>query len=175
MRRVEHFRQFHSDRRQIVHVEESAIINFLRRDPPERESIRLGVEQFVELVEAARIARATVDLGERFFDRALHLRRFLTTPLQTSFHDFLFARALGDFFRIGLGPPRQIFERGQNALELGVEMLRPCTRRDFPARIPARTGKCPGAIGSRWSRYSQIKAPSSKWTLNSPRSRTRPY
>ena len=43
MRGIEHFRQFHSDRGQIVHVGEAAIVNFFGGDPPEREPIRLRV------------------------------------------------------------------------------------------------------------------------------------
>ena len=62
-------------------------------------------------------------MRERLFNRALNLGRFLATPLQTAFHNLLFPRALGDFFRIGLGPPGQIFQRSQNALKLTVKLF----------------------------------------------------
>src|ERR1700688_2299820 len=88
VRGVEHFRQFHPDRCQIVYVEKAAIINFFGCDAPECEAIRLRVEQLVQTIEAARITRPSVNLLERLFNRALDLRRFLTTPLQTAFYYF---------------------------------------------------------------------------------------
>ena len=123
MRGIEHFRQFHPDCRQIIHVEKAAVINFLGCDPPECEAIRLGVEQFVEPVKAARITWAPVHLGQSFLDRALDLGRFLTTPLQAALYDFFFARALSNFFRINLSAARQIFERSQNTLKLTVKLF----------------------------------------------------
>ena len=56
-------------------------------------------------------------------DRFAHLRRFVATPFQASLDDFLFACAFGDSFGIGLRSARQIFERGQNALQLGVKIF----------------------------------------------------
>src|SRR3982750_3556769 len=75
------------------------------------------------MIETARIALAPVNLRERFFNRALNLGRFLTTPLQTALHDFFFARALGDLFRIGLSAPWQVFERSQNTLKFTVKLF----------------------------------------------------
>src|SRR3977135_3213667 len=80
--RIEDFRQFHPDRGQIVDVEETAVINLLRRDPPEREPIRLVVQEGIERIETARIARDAIDLGDGLLDGRLYLRRFLATPLQ---------------------------------------------------------------------------------------------
>ena len=65
--RVEDFWQLHPDRGQIVYVKKAAVIDFLGRDPPEGEPIRLGVQQFVERVEAARVARLAVDLCAELF------------------------------------------------------------------------------------------------------------
>ena len=113
MRRVENLRQFHPDRGEIVDVEETPVIDFLRRHPPESEPVGLIVQELIERVETARIARRAVDLRDRFLDRLLHLRRFLAAPLQPALDDFLFARAFRDAFRIGFGPPGQIFQRGQ--------------------------------------------------------------
>ena len=39
MRGVEHFRQFHPDGGQIVHVEKTAVVNFLSCNAPESEPI----------------------------------------------------------------------------------------------------------------------------------------
>ena len=62
VRLVEDFRQFHPDRGEIVDVEEAPVIDFLRRDAPESEPIGLIVQQLVERVETARVARRAVDL-----------------------------------------------------------------------------------------------------------------
>ena len=100
MRVVENLRQFHPDRGQIVDVEETPVIDFLRRHPPESEAISLVGEQGIERVEAARVARGAVDDGEGFFDRFLHRRRFLAAALQPALDDFLFPRPLRDPLRI---------------------------------------------------------------------------
>src|SRR5438105_15312966 len=84
VRRVENLRQFHPDRRQIVYVKEAAIINFLRGHAPKGEPVRLRIQKFIQFIEAAGIAWPTIDLSERLFDGLLHLRRFLTTPLQAT-------------------------------------------------------------------------------------------
>src|SRR5438067_7401853 len=89
MGRIEHFRQFHPDRREIVHVEETPIVDLLCGDAPESEPIGLIVEERVERVEAARVARCAIDLRHRLLDRGLDLRRFLAPPLETAFDDFL--------------------------------------------------------------------------------------
>jgi len=69
----------------------------------------LGVEQLIKRVEAARVARFPIDLRQSSLDGVLYLGRFLTTPFQSALDDFLFTRALGDAFGIGLIPARQIF------------------------------------------------------------------
>src|SRR5262249_55688835 len=96
MNRVEDFWQLHPDRGQIVYVEKAAVIDFFSSDAPKGQTIRLRVQQFVELIETALIARIAVDLCESFFDCLLYLRRLGTTTLQSPFDDFLFSRALRD-------------------------------------------------------------------------------
>ena len=120
---VEHPRVFHSERREVIHIKEAAVVNFLRGDPPKCQPVRLRVEQLIERVEAARIARFAVDPRQCLFDRLLHLRRFRASALQTSLDDFLFTDALRDALRIGFGALRQIFKRGQNALQFGVKIF----------------------------------------------------
>ncbi len=123
MRRFKNFRQFHSNRRQIVDIKKPAVINFFSRHPPKGQPVGLRVEQLIERVKAARVARFSIDLPQRFFDRLLHLRRLHTTTFQTTLDDFLLADALRDAPQIGLGALRQIFERGQDALEFGIKIL----------------------------------------------------
>src|SRR5262249_55044509 len=90
---------------------------------PKRQPIRLRIEQFVERIEAARIPGLTVDLDQRLFNCLLDLRRFRATTFQTSLDDFLFTNAFRDAFWIGLGAFWQIFERGQNTLQLRIEVF----------------------------------------------------
>src|SRR5436190_12090808 len=87
---IENLWQFDPNRSQLIYVEKTAVIDFFSRDAPKRESIRLRVEQFIQRIETARIARLSVDLRQSFFDRLLHLRRFSTASLQTPFDDLLF-------------------------------------------------------------------------------------
>src|SRR6266487_946339 len=81
---VENLWQFYPDRRQIVHIEKAAIINFFGRDPPVSEPVRLRIEQFIERVEAACISRLAVDLGQCLFNCPLNLRRFCATSFEAS-------------------------------------------------------------------------------------------
>jgi hypothetical protein len=53
----------------------------------------------------------------------LHLRRFGATPFQAFLDDLLFPGTLLDSVGVGLGPPGQIFEGGQNALKLRIKIF----------------------------------------------------
>src|SRR5437868_5999854 len=108
--------QLNPDRREIVHVKKTAVIDFFSRDAPKRQPIRLRIKQLIQRVETARVARLSIDLGQRLFDCLSHLRRLRTPTFETSFDDFLFSNALRYSLRLRLGAFRQIFERGQNAL-----------------------------------------------------------
>ena len=121
--RVEDFRQLHSDRGQIVHVEEAPVINFFRRDAPEGEPIRLIVQERIERIKTARVAGGAIDLRDRLHDRGLDLRRFLAAALEPSLDDFLFSCALRYPSRIRRGSSWQIFERRNDALEFRIEIL----------------------------------------------------
>ena len=123
MHGIEHFRQLDPDRCQIINVEKAAVIDFLGRDAPKRQPIRLRVQQFVQFVEAAWIPALSVDLRQCLFNRLLDPRRFFATALETPLDDFFFTSAFCDPFRIGFRAFRQIFERGQNALQLGVKIF----------------------------------------------------
>src|SRR5437660_10560227 len=52
---------FHAHRGELGDVEKAAVIDLLRRNPPERQAIRLRVEQRVESVETRRIVRPAID------------------------------------------------------------------------------------------------------------------
>ena len=120
MRLVKNLRQLHPDGREIVHVEKAPVIDLLRRDPPEREAIRLIAEECIERIETARIARRPVDDREGFFDRFLHRgaswQRRSSRRLITSFSRARSAMRSGSVsVRRG-----KIFQRGQNALQFRV-------------------------------------------------------
>ena len=123
MRRIEDLRQFHPDRGEIVHVEETAVVDLLRGHAPEGEAIGLIVEQQIERIETSRLARRAVDLRHGLRDRVLHLRRFVAAPLEPALDDFFLADAFRDAFRIGLRAARQIFQRGNDALEFRVKLF----------------------------------------------------
>ena len=123
MRRIEDLRQLHPNRRQIIDIKKSPIINFLGGDAPECESIRLRVQQLIERVETAWIAGLAINGRKRPFDAALHLRRFLTSAFQASFDDLFFAGSFRHSFRIGFCAAREVLQRGQDALEFRVKLF----------------------------------------------------
>src|SRR6267142_12457 len=51
-----------SEARSRLHFEKAAVINFLSCNAPECQAIRLGVEQLIEPVKAARVTWAAVNL-----------------------------------------------------------------------------------------------------------------
>ena len=65
VRRLEHLRLLHADGRQLVDVEEAAVVDLVGRHPPEGQPVGLGVEQRLEPVEAARVARPAVERRAR--------------------------------------------------------------------------------------------------------------
>ena len=113
---VEDFWQLHANGGQVVYVKKAAVIDLLGSDSPKGQTIRLRVQQFVQFVETARVARIPVDLCEGFFDCVLYLRCLRTTSLQPPFNDFLLSRAFCDSLRVGLSALGQVFKCGQNAL-----------------------------------------------------------
>ena len=123
MNSVKHLRQLDPNCGQIVDIEKTPVIDFFGRDAPKREPIRLRVKQLIQQIETARVACLSIDLGQRLFDCLLHLRRFRTSTLETPFDDSLFANSFCNSFRFGFGSLRQIFERGQNALQFRVKIF----------------------------------------------------
>src|SRR5438046_9498808 len=96
MNSVEDLGKLNPDRRQIINIKKAAVINFLRGDPPKCDPVRLRIEQLIEGIEAARVARFAVDPRQCLFDRLLYLGLFRTPALQTSVDDLRFTSALRD-------------------------------------------------------------------------------
>ena len=67
---VEDRRVFHPQRGELVDVEEAAVVDFLGRDAPVRQAVRLLVQQPIERVEAARLAGDAVEPRDRARRRA---------------------------------------------------------------------------------------------------------
>ncbi len=63
-------RILHADGGEIIDVEEAAVIDLVDGDAPEAEAIGFAVEQFLQLVEAVRVAFAPVDALEHALDGA---------------------------------------------------------------------------------------------------------
>ena len=137
-------RQFHANGCEIVDIEKPAVVDFLRGDAPKSEAIRLIVQERVQRVETACVPGGSIDFLQRGVDRFAHLGRFLATPFQSSLDDFLFACAFGDSLGIALRPARQIFERRQNALQLGIKIFglkrRQISQRDIE-NVTIRAGR----------------------------------
>ena len=112
MNRVEDFWQLHTDCGQIVYIKKAPVIDFLGSDTPKRKTIRLRVQQSVECVETAGVARISVDLCECFFDCLSYRRCLVTTTVQPPLDDFILTGALRDPFRVGFSTFRQIFKCG---------------------------------------------------------------
>ena len=175
MRGVEDLGQFHANGGEVVDIEEAPVVDFLRGHAPEGEAIGLIVQQFVERIEAAPVAGRAVDLRERGLDSLLHLRRFLATPLEPLLDDLLLARPLRDAVGIGFAAPRQIFQRGHDALEFGVEIFVLKAAPAFRARWRGCGGRCRARSGIRDRNNGAKTSRPRIRTFNSPRSRTRPY
>ena len=71
---VEDLGILHADGRQVVDVEEAAIVDLVGGRLPVREPIDLGVEQLVEAVEAVRVAGRAVELPDVRLDESAHRR-----------------------------------------------------------------------------------------------------
>src|SRR5690625_1050374 len=60
MRGLEHPRIFHAQRGQIMNIEETAVVDLIRRRLPMRQTISLLLQQPVQSVERLRLTRTAV-------------------------------------------------------------------------------------------------------------------
>ena len=58
---LEHFRVVHAQRRQIIDIEETAIVDLVRCYTPESQPVGLGFQQFVERIKVPHIGRRAVE------------------------------------------------------------------------------------------------------------------
>src|SRR3989441_10588816 len=115
---LEDRRLFHAQRRQLVDVEEAAIVDVVGRHAPRREAKDLRREQFVQRIEARRIARATVELLHLLFDATYDLGRASAKAGETLRVQRRKALPFRDARRRRLGRLRQHPESHGEAVEL---------------------------------------------------------
>jgi hypothetical protein len=125
----------HAQAREIVDVEEPAVVDLIERRPPVRQTIRLQFEQTVQPIEALGRARLPVDLGHRAVDVVSHLARAVRERGQALPRHFLGALPFEDRRLVGFGIGRHGGQRGEDVPQLadvgvigskaGVERLHP--------------------------------------------------
>ena len=114
----EHRRVFHPQRRELVHVEEAAVVDLFGRDAPVRQPVRLFVEQPIERVEAARLSGDAVEAAHGRVDQRAHVGASLDERVQSPLDHLFLPRANGDVVRIAGAARRKVLGRGGDALEL---------------------------------------------------------
>ena len=95
--------KFYPDRRQAVDIEESSVVDFVRRYPPESRAVGLFLEEGIQEIKAARVSRPTVKNLDRLFKSIPDLRAFPVKGRYALFDDLFFPVALSPVFR-GLFP-----------------------------------------------------------------------
>ena len=65
MRRLENVFSLHVQRARSLTSKKRAVVDLIRSHPPVRQAVALVLEQFLEKVETARIARLTVEFDQR--------------------------------------------------------------------------------------------------------------
>jgi hypothetical protein len=120
--------------RQLVDVEETAIVDFLRRHPPVGEPVRLLVEKRVEGVETPRVAGGAVEMAQARLDQPGHVGARARERGQAPFDDFLLAGPGRRLLRIACAPRGEVAARGQDAEQLVAVSSRvfrqPCVQMD---------------------------------------------
>ena len=60
---------------QVIDVKEAPVIDLLARDAPERQPVRLLLQQLVQQIEAPRVSRNSIQPAQRLIDLRAHLGR----------------------------------------------------------------------------------------------------
>ena len=111
----ENLRMLDADGRQLVDVEEAAIVDFVGRHAPIGQAIRLLAQQLIQAVEAVGIALPAVELMQRLGQDAGNRRRAFGQLVQAAFDDLFFSLPLDDALAVGFVARRQVLNRRQNA------------------------------------------------------------
>src|SRR5208282_2255280 len=103
MDRVEHDGVLDSNRRELVDVEKSAVVDLFSGDLPKAQTVCLRIQQPVEFIERTRIAGLPFEMPDCLLDCFLDLRALAAKTRNSSFDDLLFSGTLPDFFIISVG------------------------------------------------------------------------
>ena len=115
---VEHGLVLHPDGGQGVDVEKPAVVDLLRRHPPEGKAVHLVAQQPVQEVEARRLSLGPVEDDHVLVDEGCHFGTLLAELPEAFLDDFLLAMALRLLFRVLFRGRRQVLQRGVDAQEL---------------------------------------------------------
>ena len=110
-------RVFHANGRQFVDVEKTAIIDLVGGRLPVRKPIDLGVEQFIEVVVTVWIVDRAAQFPHVAVDELGDCRRAFGQFAQAALDHLFFALSLGDAAGLGFRAQRQVFQRGDDALQ----------------------------------------------------------
>ncbi len=103
---------------EIVDIEEAAVVDVVGGDTPLREAVRLGLDEFMQRVEATGIVGRAVDRGYILEDECFYFVRSRAQSDQTTLLHFLFTVALDFLLGRGATTVRQVAERGDDALQV---------------------------------------------------------
>ena len=161
---------------QRVDVEEAPVVDLVEGRAPVGETIRLHLQQHVQLVEALGLAGLAVEDRDHRFDRLADDGRLGDQAPQPSARHFLLALPYGHAVRIRVGVRRQVLELRDDAQVLlqlravGAERLgQPVDGLAVDARRLARVD------GQIVLEVAQSERACPEDQLSSPRSSTWPY
>ncbi len=123
VRGLEHFRQFHANRRERVDIEKAPVIDLFARHAPVAEAIILRAQERVERLHRLPVARH-LHLRHRLADRQAKRLQFFRQRAQPALDDELLARAHRGLVAVARGGGRQMFDRRDDALEFELFLLR---------------------------------------------------
>ncbi len=145
----EYFRALHPDRRQIVDVEKTPVIDLVGRNPPKTQAVSLIVQKLLQRVEAVWISLAAVDDSQYFLQTGPDHIAVLDQGRHSAPDDFLLPLPLPHSGQVGVLARRKVRDCRDNALQfqhvtVGVGELSPSPSPEF---FPASGAHERGARG----------------------------
>src|SRR5215475_10747006 len=113
-----HFGGFHTQRGQLVDIEETPVVDLLRGHTPVTEPIDLSLQQSIQQIKTLRLARRAIEERYRVLQKGSHRWVRLGQRCQTPLDDLLFASAFSYSSWVSLAAQRQVTNGGENAVVL---------------------------------------------------------